>query len=60
MTPVQKSCAVWDAGADDYLAKPWDEDQLLARIRALNRRGKRGDALASVDLGKTMPRSPIR
>jgi diguanylate cyclase (GGDEF)-like protein len=28
-----------DAGADDYLVKPWDEDQLLARIRALTRRG---------------------
>ncbi len=31
-----------DAGADDYLAKPWDEDQLLARIRALTRRGRGG------------------
>ena len=28
-----------DAGADDYLVKPFDFDELLARIRALSRRG---------------------
>lgn len=28
-----------DAGADDYLAKPFDYDELAARIRALVRRG---------------------
>jgi len=27
-----------DAGADDYLAKPYDTDELLARIRAVSRR----------------------
>jgi two-component system OmpR family response regulator len=29
-----------DAGADDYLVKPYDTDELLARIRALIRRGE--------------------
>ncbi len=29
-----------DAGADDYVVKPFDTDELLARIRALIRRGE--------------------
>lgn len=35
---VQERVAGLDAGADDYLLKPYDLDELLARIRALVRR----------------------
>jgi DNA-binding response OmpR family regulator len=30
-----------DAGADDYLTKPFDFGELLARLRAIIRRGRR-------------------
>ncbi|QNP47802.1 response regulator [Diaphorobacter aerolatus] len=35
---VQQRVQGLDAGADDYLLKPYDMDELLARIRALTRR----------------------
>lgn len=35
---VNERVAGLDAGADDYLVKPFDFDELLARIRALSRR----------------------
>ena len=40
-----------DLGADDYLIKPFDVDELLARLRALVRRGA-GKASNVIEVGK--------
>lgn len=40
LSTVRDKVTAFDAGADDYLTKPFDFDELLARVRALMRRGQ--------------------
>ncbi len=42
---------VLDAGADDYVVKPFSADQLEARIRAVLRRGGGDDPTTSIEVG---------
>ncbi len=44
---TEEKVAGLDAGADDYLTKPFPFDELLARLRALTRRGRQFDANAN-------------
>lgn len=44
-TETSDRVAGLDSGADDYLAKPFDPDELLARVRALLRRSRPDDVV---------------
>lgn len=52
MGTVEDRVAGLDAGADDYLVKPFDFSELMARIRAIVRRGgeRAGNVMSSGDL----------
>lgn len=43
---------ILDAGADDYVVKPFSSEQLEARIRAVLRRGGGDDQSGSIDVGE--------
>ena len=49
---VEHRIAGLDNGADDYLTKPFDFGELLARLRALIRRGQRPLASSVIRLGR--------
>ena len=44
LSTTQDKITGLDAGADDYLTKPFEFDELVARLRALLRRGQGGEA----------------
>ncbi|HYK24925.1 MAG TPA: response regulator [Steroidobacteraceae bacterium] len=49
-TAEEQKIAAFDAGADDYVTKPFSAPELLARVRAALRRGARGN-----DVGHVLP-----
>ena len=48
---IEDRIAGLDSGADDYLAKPFDFGELLARLRAVIRRGTRPPVPAIIQVG---------
>ena len=44
--------AALDAGADDYVTKPFGVDELLARIRAVTRRAQAPETIATAQVGR--------
>jgi two-component system KDP operon response regulator KdpE len=48
----REQLAALDAGADDYVIEPFDMNELLARIRAVSRRGTRPGACARLSVGR--------
>jgi DNA-binding response OmpR family regulator len=61
LSGTREKVAGLDAGADDYLTKPFEFDELVARIRALLRRGQATEAakLAYADLEVNVTRRSV-
>src|SRR5262249_55073445 len=52
-TMEEQKIAALDAGADDYVTKPFSTPELLARVRAALRRNVRGtEQISTLQLGK--------
>ncbi|NUP16473.1 MAG: response regulator transcription factor [Streptomyces sp.] len=59
LVETQDRIAGLDAGADDYVVKPFDVEEVFARLRALLRRTSEAGATAPVDAPKqAAPESP--
>jgi DNA-binding response OmpR family regulator len=48
LSATSEKIAGLEAGADDYVTKPFDFEELLARVRAILRRGKASEAIRLV------------
>jgi two-component system KDP operon response regulator KdpE len=52
VTEEAEKVRAFEAGADDYLTKPFGPDELVARLRALLRRGARGRSEPRIVIGE--------
>lgn len=51
---TQEKVAALDLGADDYVTKPFDTDEVLARIRTALRRGEAAGGMAPLAVGSVV------